>query len=196
MHIAFYRGHQYLAVTIVALGFFFLDVGLQIGHCLLHHTGTLNHLWQEHLALTKQVAHHVHAVHQWSLDHLDGAGEILSGLFGIFYYPGVDTFHQRVFQAFANGLFAPAQIFHPGFASTAGAILIGQLQQALCAVFTAIENHIFHTIAQVFRQVIVHRQLSRIDNAHVHARANSVIEEYRVDRLANCVVTTKGEGHV
>ena len=75
VHIALHRGHQDLAIGAVALGFLFLDKGLQVGHRLLHDPGTLDHLRQEHLALAKQVSHHVHTVHQRALDHLDGALE-------------------------------------------------------------------------------------------------------------------------
>ena len=37
---------------------------------LFHHTGTFNHLRQKHLAFTKQVTHHIHAIHEWALNHV------------------------------------------------------------------------------------------------------------------------------
>ena len=72
--VALHRGHHDgallgLRVTGLLLG---LDERDQVGDRLLHHAGGLHDLGQEHLAGAEQVADDVHAVHQWSLDHLDG----------------------------------------------------------------------------------------------------------------------------
>src|SRR5690606_26258136 len=46
------------------------------------------------------------------------------------------------------------------------------------------------------RQVVVHRQLAGVDDAHGQAGANGVVEEHRVDGLAHRVVAPKGKGHI
>ena len=44
-------------------GFFGLDIGQQMRHSQLHNAGRFDHLRQKHFARTKQIAHHIHAVH-------------------------------------------------------------------------------------------------------------------------------------
>ena len=119
VHVAFYRRHEDFAVGVVAAGLFLFDKRLQIRHGLFHHTGALDHLREEHLALTEQVAHHVHTIHQRALDDLDGARKTVPRLFGVLDHEGVDSFYQRVFQPLGDILLAPAQILHPGFARAA-----------------------------------------------------------------------------
>ncbi len=58
------------------LALFFLDVGNQVGHGLLHHARAFHHLGQEHLARAKQVADHVHAVHQRAFDDVQRAAAL------------------------------------------------------------------------------------------------------------------------
>ncbi len=69
MHIALDSGDDDLALGLdVAAGslqqqLFGLDIGQQMRHGLLHHAGAFHHLRQEHLALAKQVADDIHAIH-------------------------------------------------------------------------------------------------------------------------------------
>ncbi|CAJ1779966.1 hypothetical protein LMCDFJHI_02901 [Aeromonas salmonicida] len=69
VHVPLHRSEHYLAVAVAAL-FLGFDVGLQIGHRPLHHPGGFDHLRQKHLARAKQIADHVHAVHQGPFDHV------------------------------------------------------------------------------------------------------------------------------
>ena len=46
------------------------------------------------------------------------------------------------------------------------------------------------------RQTVIDGQLTGIDDTHIHAGADGVVEEYRVDRLAHRVVARKEKGHV
>ena len=71
VHVAFYRCHEYLAVGAAVHGLGGLDVGDEIGHGLFHDARALYHLRQKHLAGAEQIAHHVHAVHERTFDHLD-----------------------------------------------------------------------------------------------------------------------------
>src|SRR5690606_33400566 len=95
MYIAFHCGNHHAAfgAHVTTRGFnltlFFFDERNQVGHSLLHHTRGFHHLRQEHLALTEQVAHHVHAVHQGAFNHADGATtlgiDLLTNFFRIFH---------------------------------------------------------------------------------------------------------------
>ena len=119
VYVAFHRRHEDFAVGVVAPGLFLLDKWLQIRHGLFHHAGALDHLRQEHLALAKQVTHHVHTIHQRALDDFDGARKTVPRLFGVLDHEGVDSFYQRVFEPLGDILLAPAQILHPGLARAA-----------------------------------------------------------------------------
>ena len=93
VHIAFHCGNHDLAfgfhifTRLRLQAFFFFDVRHQMRHGLLHHARRLHHLRQKHFALAKQIAHHIHAVHQWAFDHMQRAPAffqyLLVGLFGV-----------------------------------------------------------------------------------------------------------------
>ena len=61
-HFAFGFGH--LTGAFFVGDFFRFYVRNQMRHRLFHDPRRFNHLWQKHFALAKQIAHHVHAVHQ------------------------------------------------------------------------------------------------------------------------------------
>ena len=53
-----------------------------------------------------------------------------------------------------------------------------------------------HGLAQLRVDVVIDRQLAGIDDAHVHAGLDGVIEEHRVHRLAHGLVAAEREGKV
>ena len=66
-----------------------------------------------------------------------------------------------------------------------------RIEQTLGRIAAAIEYRIFYGIAQILRQVRIDRELARIDYTHVHARANRVVQEHRVDRLTHDVIAAE-----
>ena len=76
------------------------------------------------------------------------------------------------------------------------AIVVGNGQQPLCRIVTTIEHDILHRIAQLFRQLVIDSQLAGIDDAHVHALFDGMVEKDGVDGLPHRIVTTEGEGDV
>ena len=79
VHVALHRGDHELPLArprLAALRLFRLDVRHQMRHRLLHDASRLHHLRQEHLPGAEQVADHVHAVHQRTLDHSIGRGNL------------------------------------------------------------------------------------------------------------------------
>ena len=175
-----------------------LDVGQQVRHGLLHHAGALDHLGQEHLAGAEQVSDHVHAVHQGAFDHVQRAAApgdgLLVGLFSVFGDEVGDAVHQRVRQARAHVGVAPFQLFAvvPGRALGG----FGDFQQALGGVRAPVQHHVFHALAQLGLQIVVHAHHAGVDDAHVHARPDGVVEEHGVDGLAHRVVAAEAEAHV
>jgi len=139
VHIALDGGNHDLAFALhvatrgFELALFFLDVGHQVGDGLLHHAGTFDYLRQEHLALAKQVAHHVHAIHQRAFDHMERTATIalegLPHLFSVFSDEFVDAVHQRVRQAFTHGQRTPGVFGRVVFGSAFDGF--GDIQQAL-----------------------------------------------------------------
>ena len=58
------------------------------------------------------------------------------------------------------------------------------------------EHHVLDALAQLRGNVVVDRELAGVDDAHVHAGLDGVVEEHRVHRLAHRVVAAEGEGDV
>ena len=161
-----------------------------MGDRLLHYTGALDDLRQEHLALTEQVTDHIHAVHQRPLDDLERVIELQAGLLGVFDDPGIDALHERVADPFRDRRVAPGKVFLALLASLAGE-LIGNLEKALRGVVATVADHVIDPLTKLGRQLFVQAQLASIHNAHAQTGADCVIEEDCVDSLPNHVVAAK-----
>ena len=72
----------------------------------------------------------------------------------------------------------------------------GDVEQALGRVRPAVEDDVLDPLAQLGGDLVVDGELPGIDDAHVHAGGDRVIEEDRVHRLAHRIVAAKGEGDV
>ena len=192
--VALDRGHDDLALALglgILLG---LQERLQIGHRLFHDPGAFNHLGQEHLPRAEQVADHVHAVHQRPFDDLDGALCRLADFLGVHFDEIRNAIDQRVLQPLGNGGPAPTQVV--GFLADLAFGLIGDLQQPFGVVGPAVEDRVLDAFSQLVGQIPVDRQLAGVDDGHVEAAFDGVIEEHRVHGLAHRVVAAKRERHV
>src|SRR5690606_16083993 len=113
--------------------------------------------------------------------------------------------HQGVGETFLHRAVAPAEIF---FLARAAALdAFGQLNQAFSSAaliggigaperLLPIQHHVFDHVAQCLIQVVVHRQLAGVDDAHGEAFADGVIQKHRVDRLAHGVIAAEREADV
>jgi hypothetical protein len=97
-------------------------------------------------------------------------------------------------QTLLDRLVAPLEVLF--LLRGAGLELVGDFEQAVGAVFTAVQHDVFHAFAQLRIEVGIHAELARVDDAHVHPRLNRVIQEHGVDRLAHRVVAAERERHV
>ena len=196
MYITFYRRqHDFtVAATLLLAGF---DVRFQIRHCLLHYAGRFHHLWQEHFPVTKQIADHVHPGHQRPFNNINRTFRLLTSLFGVIFNKFSDAFYQRIFQTFFHIPATPfRQLLALTLISLTAAIAFGHFQHPFGGITTAVLNHIFHRFTQLFRQVIVNRQLTGIHNPHIHPIADGVIEEHRMNRFTHGIITAEGERNV
>ena len=75
-------------------------------------------------------------------------------------------------------------------------VLLGDLEQPLGGVGTAVEDDVLDPLAQLRLDLVVDDQRAGVDDAHVEAGLDRVVEEDRVDRLADRVVAAEGEADV
>src|SRR5690606_35485195 len=89
----------------------------------------------------------------------------------------------------------PAQVFLP---SRALARLVpGRFrQQALGGIRAAVEHHVLDRLGHGGVEVVVQGQGAGVDDAHVHAGGDGVVEVHRVDALAYRGVAAEGKGNV
>ena len=170
------------------------QIGLQIGHRFLHDAGALDHLRQKHLAGAEQVADDVHAIHQRPLDHLEGAIHFLPCFLGVLLDVVTDPLHQGMRQAFLDRALPPCELLD--LLDFLLHLLLGYLDQPLGRVRIAIEDDVFDELSKLFIDLVVHLQLPRIDDGHVEAGLDGVVEENRVHRLANPGVAAERERQI
>ena len=127
-----------------------------------------------------------------SSGRVDGLAHFL----GVLDHVLVDAVDQRVLQPFAHRQFAPGQRRCRCPVRASALVLFGDLQQALGRVRAAVEHHVLDALAQFGIEVVVDRQRAGVDDAHVHAGLDRVVQEHRVDRLAHGVVAAERERHV
>ena len=165
-------------------------------HRLLHDAGGFHHLRQEHLAAAEQISDHVHAGHQRAFDHLDRPRHGQAGFLGVHFNKGVHALDQRMFKP----------LFHrprpPQFGSRIGGLLrpalelVGHGQQAIGRIRAAVENHVLAQFAQFRIDGVIHVKLPGVDDAHVHARLDGMIQKHAVHGPAHRFVAAETERQV
>ena len=200
VHVALDGRHQDLAgglARVAAVGLLRLHVGQQMRHRLLHHARRLDHLRQEHLAGAEQVADDVHAGHQRALDDVQRTLGREPRLLGV----GVDEFgdavDQRMRDALVDRPVAPGQVLRLGLLA---APCRGSARRASSSRSVASARRLSTTSSQASRSSgldrLVDRELAGVDDAHVHAGLDRVIEEHRVHRLAHRLVAAEREREI
>ncbi|MGY3107855.1 hypothetical protein ACVWW7_004482 [Bradyrhizobium sp. LM6.9] len=167
----------------------------QPGHRLLHDACGLHHLRQKHLAVAEEVADHVHAGHQRSFDHVERTRRGLAGLFGILLDEFGDAVHQRMRQPLRHRPFAPGEIGFLGLGLVA-AEFFRERQQTLGRARIAVEDDVLADLAQFGIDVVIDDHLPGVDDAHVHAGLDGVIQEHRVHGLAHRLIAAERERQI
>ena len=199
VHIALDGSQQYFRHAALPGGrgvfqLFLFNVGEQIRDSFFHDTGRFHHLRQEHLAFAKQIADYVHAIHERAFNHFQRFCVVVAGFFHVLVNVLHNALDQAVREALLHGGFAPSQILHFFLALRLNGF--GKGHEAFGAIGAAVEQHILHEFEQVFGNIIVHGQLPGIDDAHVHARPDAVVQECRVHGFAHVVVAPETERNV
>ena len=172
-----------------------LHIGHQVGDGLLHHAGRFHHLRQKHSSGAEQVADDIHAVHQRAFDHGKRTRRFVPGLLDVGFDEIGDAVNERVRQPLLDRPFAPGEVGFLLFLAVT-AMALGQRQQPLGGIGAAVEYHVLAGLAQLRIEVVIDRHLSGIDDAHIHAGFDGVIEEHRMHRLAHRFVAAERERQV
>src|SRR3954454_2276309 len=101
---------------------------------------------------------------------------------------------ERVLKPLLARRLAPGEVDLPLRSLTAHAARV--LDQPLGRVVAPVEDDVLNEFEQLRLDVLVHDELARVDDAHVEAGADRVVEEGRVHRLAHGVVAAEGEAEV
>ncbi len=73
---------------------------------------------------------------------------------------------------------------------------LGDFEQTLGPIRTAVQHDVFAGLAQFRIDVVVDGKLAGVDDAHVHARLDGVVEEHGMHRLAHRLVAAERERQV
>ena len=196
VYVAFDGGHENAALRLVISRGLLLRLHerQQIRHRLFHDTGALHHLGQEHFARAKQITDHIHSRHERTFDDVERLGIFLPGLFHVLLDIIDHAFDQRVAEAFFH------RSLPPGVFQRFSLVLLfhrfGESDQPLGGIGTSVQQYILNQLQQVLGDFLIHRKLSGIDDAHVHARLDGMIKKRRVHRLAHHVITAKRKGDI
>ncbi len=123
--------------------------------------------------------------------------------FGVFYDEGRNTFNQSVLKSLGDRPAAPLKIFFLFAGAAVAAKFLSDVQQCLGGIGAGVvsgEGHVaddvLNSVSQFRWQVVVNSQLTGVNDAHIEAGFNGVIQEYRVDGFPNRVVAAEREGHI
>ena len=115
--------------------------------------------------------------------------------FGVLLDEFGDAVHQRVGQPLLHRPFAPGEILLLGLLLLA-AEFFRQRQQPFGRAGVAVEDDVLADLAQLGIDVVIDDHLPGIDDAHVHAGLDGVIQEHRMHRLAHRLVAAERERQV
>ena len=126
---------------------------------------------------------------------LSGRSTVCARVLGVGLDEFGDAVHQRVRQPLVDRPFAPGQILLLGLLLLAAEFL-GQRQQPFGGAGVAVEDDVFAGLAQLGIDVVIDDHLPGIDDAHVHAGLDGVIQEHRMHGLAHRLVAAEREREV
>ena len=199
MHITLHRRHEDFAIGRARRAQLFL-LGLHKGHQMrnrgFHDARRFHDLRQEHFTRAEEITHNIHAVHQRTFNDVKRALCILARFFRILDNVIRNAAHQRMLKAFIDGQLAPLIIDNFGFGLAVAAIVFCNIEQTVRRVRAAIQDDVLDPLAQLIWDIIINRQLARIDNRHIETRWNGVIEKDRMHGFTHRIVPAKGKANI
>ena len=117
-------------------------------------------------------------------------------LLGVLDDPGVDALDQRVGQPLPDRPLAPGQVLGRPVHAGLPAYRVAISSSRSVASARRFEHDVLDALPQLRLDVVVHRQHAGIDDGHVQPGPLGVVQEDRVDRLADPVVAAERERHV
>mmetsp|Transcript_96377 Transcript_96377/g.297191 ORF Transcript_96377/g.297191 Transcript_96377/m.297191 type:complete len:805 (+) Transcript_96377:124-2538(+) len=216
VHIALDSGHEHDSVPLGLVGIFtlfdrrlallFLHEGREVRHSLLHDTGALDDLRQEHLPCPEEVANDAHALHQRTLDDLQRDLEIRSRLLNIPVDELVDAVDQPMVQPLCVGAVAPSILaLRRSCPRPAGGCggrglpnVLRELEETLdvLAVSRLVEDDLLAEPTSARINVRVSGQAARVHDGHVQALGDRVVQEYTMHSVPQRVEAAEGEREV
>ena len=197
MHVALDGGHEDFAGVLVGRAaqlLLLLHERHEIRHGFFHHARGLDDLRQKHFARAEQIADDVHAGHERAFDDLQRLREFLPRFLNVRVNEINNALHERVREAFLDRAFAPFVLDDFGLALLFHRL--GELDEPLGGVGFAIEENIFDQLQKFLRDFLIDREHSGVDDAHVEAGFDGVIQERAVHGLAHGVVAAERERDV
>mmetsp|Transcript_22181 Transcript_22181/g.87376 ORF Transcript_22181/g.87376 Transcript_22181/m.87376 type:complete len:833 (-) Transcript_22181:42-2540(-) len=208
VHVALHRRQHHGACELALLGrrlasrrrvllLLCVHEGNEVGDGALHHARALDHLRQEHLARAEEVSHHVHALHERALDHVQRAPVRQPRLLRVLDHIVRHALDERVHQPLLHRKAAPLLGLARAGAARAARLLhaLRLLQQEVGDV-AARQHRVLQQRQEGGRDLVVDRQLAGADDADVHASLDGVVEEDAVHGLAERLVAAEGEAQV
>ena len=179
-------------ILVALLGF---HVRLEVGDRALHRAGALHDLREEHPPRAEQVADDAHPVHQRPFDHVERPCSHLTGLLDVPFDEVDDPVHERVLETLLDGRLAPGEVFLP---SSRGVPFVpaGELHEPLRRIGPTVPDHVLDVLEELGLDVLVDHQKAGVDDSHVEAGADRVVEERGVHRLADGLVAAECEREV
>ena len=117
-------------------------------------------------------------------------------LLGVGFDEFGDPVDERMGDALVDRPRAPFEILRLRLHSALAAEALSDGEQALGRVRAAVEDDVLAGLAQFRLDRLVDRELAGVDDAHVHAGLDGVVEEHRVHRLAHRLVAAEREREV
>src|SRR5215208_6222075 len=196
VYIALDGGHYDGAVRLAGLASLLLYKRDEVGDGLLHHSGALYDLRQEHPARSEQVPDDVHPVHKRAFDHIERTPGLEARLLRVLLDELGHALDQRVLEPLLDRPAPPFSLLLVRYRVATVAVPLRQGKQAFGRVGTAIQDNVLDGLAQVFFNLVVDGELARVHYAHCQACLNGVVEEVCVGCVQHRVVAPERERDV
>ena len=197
MNIAFHcRNHHLAGLGAHLAATLTLDERGEPSHGLLHCTGTLDHLRQEHLSCAKHLTYAVHSRHKRAFDHLNGRAEHRHCIGQVTLHSVDNALYEHALHTLVG---SERRLLAWGFGSNrhvARLYLFGNSHEAFGSIVAAIQQHIVDSLTKFIGDVIDRHDGCCVHDGHVHTLSYCMVQEECVHGLTHAVVATEGERQV